>query len=401
MVTLWTDQVNLCQCKIIAINVFKLHAITLGSEIAKQEDTFLQHPTIRHKNCPILLPTAATRCWHCSDYRHTLRSLSSKHSTADKTAPDSHVNYRFLSSAEKLDRLKRMHSQIRSSRVLTNRLKAKLELAVEKEGITVDNDTHDDLCAIMDSVESDALSSHAEDSFQHLFWKQQQQASQYKNSRSMRWHPLFIKWCLYLRHVSGRAYETVRKVIKLPSQRTLRDYTHYINAATGFSDEVDQQLYQTANLEQCGEHEKYISIIFDEMYIKEDLVFDKHTHALIGFTNLGDTNRHLLKFEESLASDSTQLAPLAKTVLVLMVRGLCSALEFPYVQFACSSVKGDLLFQPFWESVRRLEYLGLKVLATTADGASSNRRFFRLHSPNTSSDDIQLFPFALCCVEHN
>jgi len=46
----------------------------------------------------------------------------------------------------------------------------------------------------------------------------------------MKWHPLVIKWSLYLRHLSGKAYELLRKTgyIKLPSQRTLHDYTHYI-----------------------------------------------------------------------------------------------------------------------------------------------------------------------------
>ena len=28
-----------------------------------------------------------------------------------------------------------------------------------------------------------------------------------KDLRSMRWHPVFIKWCLYLRHLSGRSYD--------------------------------------------------------------------------------------------------------------------------------------------------------------------------------------------------
>lgn len=76
----------------------------------------------------------------------------------------------------------------------------------------------------------------------------------------MQWHLLFFKWCLYLRHVSGRAYETLRKCIHLPSQRTLHDYTHYIKASTGFSDDVDLQPAQTANTEHCAEHEKYEAI---------------------------------------------------------------------------------------------------------------------------------------------
>ena len=87
----------------------------------------------------------------------------------------------------------------------------------------------------------------------------------------MRWHPLIIKWCLYLRHLSGKAYETVRSsgCIRLPSQRTLRDYTHYVSAATGFSTAIDKQLAAAADIDNCSEKDKYTLIVMDEMYIKE------------------------------------------------------------------------------------------------------------------------------------
>ena len=45
---------------------------------------------------------------------------------------------------------------------------------------------------------------------------------------------------------SSGAYETLRSsgCLHLPSQRTLRDYTHYVKAAAGFSHEVDLMLMQ-------------------------------------------------------------------------------------------------------------------------------------------------------------
>ena len=51
-----------------------------------------------------------------------------------------------------------------------------------------------------------------------------------------------IRFCLYLRHQSSKAYDTLREsdVIQLPSQDTLRDYSHA--AEPGFSYEVDDQL---------------------------------------------------------------------------------------------------------------------------------------------------------------
>ncbi len=71
--------------------------------------------------------------------------------------------------------------------------------------------------------------------------------------------------------------------------------------------------------------------------------------------------------------------PLAKHLLVLMVRGIFFKLDFPYAHFATQSATADLLHPIIWEAVRQVESIGLKVICITADGASSNRRFFRMH----------------------
>ena len=87
------------------------------------------------------------------------------------------------------------------------------------------------------------------------------------------------RWCLYLRHLSSSAYEVLRNtgVLKLPSQRTLRDYTYHTESAPGFSADFDKQLMDTADILNCTEREKYVIIIFDEMHVRENLVYNKHT----------------------------------------------------------------------------------------------------------------------------
>ena len=65
-----------------------------------------------------------------------------------------------------------------------------------------------------------------------------------------------ICWCIYLRHKSQSAYETMRQCIPLPSKRTLKDYTHHIKAKPGFSADVDAQLCNAARLEKCEDREK-------------------------------------------------------------------------------------------------------------------------------------------------
>ena len=62
-------------------------------------------------------------------------------------------------------------------------------------------------------------------------------------------------------------------LLKLPSQRTLRDYTHVIKPSSGFSDEVDEMLMEEGKINEIEEWQKHVVLIFDEMHIKEDLVF--------------------------------------------------------------------------------------------------------------------------------
>ena len=157
---------------------------------------------------------------------------------------------------------------------------------------------------------------------QELFWKQQLEAATRKDQRGMRWHPLMIRWCLYIHYRSSGAYEALRQsgVLKLPIQRTLRDYSHHTEAAPGFSAEVDAMLMRAAEVTTCPERNKVVLLLLDEMHIREDLVYDKHSGELIGFTNLGDINSHLDAFEQSLSSSSDNTPPpLAKTVMVFMV----------------------------------------------------------------------------------
>ena len=73
-----------------------------------------------------------------------------------------------------------------------------------------------------------------------------------------------------------------------------REYTHSINASSGFSNELDEQLLNDAKMPTLEDYQKYVGLLGDEMYIREGLVYDKN---LIGYCDLGDINNHLLRLE--------------------------------------------------------------------------------------------------------
>ena len=164
--------------------------------------------------------------------------------------------------------------------------------------------------------------------------------------------------------------------LRLPSQRTLRDYTHYVEAACGFSTEVDKMLMSASRVDSCPAREKCVIMLLDEMHIRDDLVFDKHSGALIGFCNLGEITMHLLRFESEMNDEKPANLSLAKSMMVFMIRGLFNSLQFPYAQFPCTDISGDMLFEPFWEAVCRVEKCGLKVFICFF--AKSTLRFFSL-----------------------
>lgn len=70
---------------------------------------------------------------------------------------------------------------------------------------------------------------------------------------------------------------------------------------------------------EVEEWQKNVVLILDEMHGREDLVYDKHTDALVGFANLGNINQHLQQFAQSLQGDNIT-EPLAKFTLVLMIQ---------------------------------------------------------------------------------
>ena len=288
--------------------------------------------------------------------------------------------YKALSSEEMQVRMKNLHDQLRNIQKKHDRVKVQLAALVEKQGISVDGHLNTDLKTILEQEGRQAMERGDCTPFQRLFWQQQMQAASKKDARGIRWHPLMVRWCIYLRYLSQGAYETLRqsKCIALPSQRTLRDYTHHLKPCSGFSGGVDDQLRIAAKLGTCEEREKYVLLLLDEMYVKQDLVYDKSTGQLIGFTNLGELNSHLLAMEKCVTSadpgesESTQTSQsghsskaiepqLASTMMVFMVKGLMTRLQFPYAHFPCRDVTADLLFDPFWEAIFRLERLGFKV----------------------------------------
>ena len=151
---------------------------------------------------------------------------------------------RYLESPQKTIRYNNLKARCSNAERRVKRLKDSITKMMDKDAVEVNERMNDDLSRLMEDHHQQVTSEFPEDSFQKLFWEQQLKMASTRDARQMRWHPMIIKWCLYLKMISSAAYGAMRRsgFVKLPSERTLRDYTHLFKADTGIQDEVTKQL---------------------------------------------------------------------------------------------------------------------------------------------------------------
>ena len=270
-----------------------------------------------------------------------------------------------------MKRLKRQNEQ----------LLERIQLLTQHNGVTVDETLHRDLGALVEEFDDQVKENNAEGTFQRIFWEQQVQAARFTDSRQMRWHPQMIRWCLHLKLCSGGTYTSLREsgVLKLPSERTLRDYTHHIPPMSGFQKEVFDMLVTQANLKELQDWETSVALSFDEMKLKEGLVYDKHSDRLVGFVALHDISNHLLEVERQCQASYTPLPPtLASHMLLVFIRGVFIHLNFPLAQFPSHGIAAHHLYPIITEAIMQLELYGFRVISVTSNGAASNRKLYHM-----------------------
>ena len=135
----------------------------------------------------------------------------------------------------------------------------------------------------------------------------------------------------------------------LPSLRTLRDYKNYIRPKRGFNNEVVDELNKKTEL--FSESERYVTILFDEMKIQEDIVWDKQSGELIGIVDLGDMKLNYATVKN--------VSVLATHIFVFLVKSVVNPLSYSFATFATTGITSYQIFSLFWKAVNILEKINL------------------------------------------
>ncbi|XP_072042699.1 uncharacterized protein [Amphiura filiformis] len=349
--------------------------------------------TIRKKTCTYLA-NGDGQCPRCHAYRTDLNAMetyakSKQNSDESRTTASSHVNHSNMNSDELKEKLVNVHNENRSLRRRNETLQKQMSHLVKAESVDLTGKDATEIQHIVNQHSQELDELLPQDSPQRLLWESQKAAIQLASTtstRNMRWHPAIIRWCIALHSKSPAAYKAIRdsRFIILPHQNTLSDYIHYTNLQAGFHGDYILRLATDFNIMERADHEKHVSIAFDEIKIKSGLAYCAHSGKIVGFTEIGTLNEEFKTFERRCKGETTP--PLATHMLVLMVRGITSGLQKPLSFFPCQhGFVSYELYNTLNEAVEILEFIGFQVHSFVSDGASANRKFYSMQQ--VTSDD--------------
>lgn len=207
----------------------------------------------------------------------------------------------------------------------------------------------------------------------------------------MRWHPAIIKWAFAIHSKSASAYRVLRNsgFLQLPHISTLYRYTHFTDPQTGINADLLQRYITELKLLDRPLHERCVNLIFDEMKIKSGLAFSQRTGKIIGFVDVGDVSDEMEAFERHCQEEGSSSPALASHVLLFLARSITSSMKFPVAYYGTQNVTASQLYPLAMDCIEALHYMGLTVKCITSDGASSNRKFYKLLGGESNDDKPQ------------
>ena len=216
----------------------------------------------------------------------------------------------------------------------------RMENEINNHGIRIETGLEKELTSIITNTSLEAT-PHMK-----LVWEQQKKALSQQSNFGHRWHPHFIRFYLSIYSKSPIVYQELRDsgTMQLPSSRTLRSHRNNFKPGAGYLPENIKSLI--ARTKGFIDKDKWIVVMFDEMKIKCNLVFDKHSGRLIGFVDLGDPDINYSSFDK--------IEP-GTPVLAFYVRGITTKLQFMLGYFFTRDVVLYQLMPILWRGIAILQ----------------------------------------------
>lgn len=187
-----------------------------------------------------------------------------------------------------------------------------------------------------------------------------------------------------LYYKSSSAYNFLRENLQLnlPSKSSLQRWAPIKKVEPGFNANLIENLKRV--ITEMSLTEKHAVLIFDEISIRRDLVYDLQSDKIDGFVDLGNEEREPL---------------IGKCICVFMVRGLFHNWKYVLNYFVSDScIKAEILKELILQNIKLASEIGLHIRAVVCDQGSNNRKSFKLlnltkESPYIEREGVKIYFF--------
>ena len=206
------------------------------------------------------------------------------------------------------------------------------------------------------------------------FWDEQRRMLHAK--KGTKWHPQVLYYCLWLWIRIGRKpFNTLRKILVLPSQRTLQMYKARIPHGDGYQSDLVQEVGRLWSQSAKTRSDYDCIISWDATGYSKLLSFDKHSGSLLGF---------------GVSPESFSMVHIfANKVNCFVVRSPQKhiKIEFPIAYYHCSNLDSADIRRQWFDVMEAVDSIGLRPVALVCDGASEHAKFFNMILRETAAKD--------------
>lgn len=185
------------------------------SDIGASHGTIRYTSTIRSVNCQLLCLKSSNqcppRCKACGMFRGNLRRIiSRREQLKNRKSTQILVSRKPLSCMSKTELKEKCQGyklQCNRLKLRVEKLKSQLRTEINTVGEELQEKDNSDFVDMINECDNEIIKAYPdENSFQRLFWEEQKKYNKLCDKRQMKWHPMIIKWCLFLRHKSATTY---------------------------------------------------------------------------------------------------------------------------------------------------------------------------------------------------
>lgn len=204
------------------------------------------------------------------------------------------------------------------------------------------------------------------------------------------------KFCLSLTYHSPAAYEVVRKNFNnhLPHQRTIKAWFAQsdISGEAGLTEGTLKRL--KAFVDEMNGDLLICTLIFDEMYLREQVIWDENKMDYVGFISYGSygEEKKARQKKQTKKKNPTDDIPFAKKALNFMLSGINRNFQFPLAYHLVRDLDADELKTLVSDIIVKVSECGIRIAELSFDGDKKNIAMCQLFGANLNVFDKDFCP---------